>query len=143
MAENLEFIFVTMKNLPSQNGRSISSKQKSITVLQIETNLQSLFKLKIDGYDICAMINDTISAGYKRLLKPTPIYLLQNRLVNLLLPISNAHTATTTQNILFLENKSEKCELRNYLERCYMRGLVDPRTNYRSQMNKKAVQSTF
>ncbi len=129
MAENLDFIFCdNEKSAISKWAEYLTSKQKSITVLQIETNLQSLFKLKTDGYDITSMINDTISAGYRWLLKPTPIYLLAN--------ISGKSAATNKQrsyrynnpDYIIPENKSDKCELRNYLERCYMRELVDPRT---------------
>ena len=129
MAENLEFIFCdNEKSAISKWAEYLTSKQKSITVLQIETNLQSLFKLKIDGYDICAMINDTISAGYKWLLKPTPIYLLQNAAGKSVATNKQRSYRYNNPEYFVPENKSEKCELRNYLERCYMRGLVDPRT---------------
>ena len=128
MAENLEFIFSDYEQSAiSRWAEYLTSKQKNITVLQIETNLQSLLQLKTGGYDICSMINDTISAGYKWLLKPTPIYLLQNA-AGKSVAASKARSYRYNNPEYFVpENKSDKCELRNYLERCYLRDMVDPR----------------
>lgn len=129
IAKNLEFAFSDEEQIAISHWAEYqSSTQKSITVLQIETNLQKLFKLKTDGYDICAMISDTISAGYKWLLKPTPIYLLQNTAGKAVTGNKQRSCCYNNPEYFVPENKSDKCELRNYLERCYMRELVDPRT---------------
>lgn len=129
MAENLEFAFSDEEQIAiSRWAKYQSSTQKSITVMQIETNLQKLYKLKIDGYDIGSMISDTISAGYKWLLKPTPIYLLANASSKSVAGNKQRSYRYNNPEYFIPENKSDKCELRNYLERCYMRELVDPRT---------------
>jgi hypothetical protein len=129
MAENLEFTFNDAeRSAISRWAEYQSSIQKSITVLQIETNLQKLFKLKTDGYDITSMISDTISAGYKWLLKPTPIYLLQNASGKSATANKSRSYRYNNPDYFVPENKSDKYELRDYIERCYMRELVDPRT---------------
>ena len=128
MAENLEFIFSDgEQSAISRWAEYLTAKQKSITVLQIETNLQSLFQLKLVIYDICSMINDTISAGYKWLLKPSPIYLLANASGKSAMANKSRSYRYNNPEYFIPENKSDKCELRNYLERCYLRDIVDPR----------------
>ncbi|HRG62644.1 MAG TPA: hypothetical protein PLP75_06435 [Burkholderiales bacterium] len=129
MAENLKFLFNNEEQTAiSRWAEYKTTKQRTITILQIETDLQNLFKLKTDGYDICSMINDTISAGYKWLLKPSPIYLVKN-LAGKLVAASKQHSYRYNNPDYFVpENKADKLELRDYIERCYMRELVDPRT---------------
>ncbi|HRG63939.1 MAG TPA: phage replisome organizer N-terminal domain-containing protein [Burkholderiales bacterium] len=129
MAENLEFTFRDEEQSAiSRWAEYQSSTQKSITVLQIETNLQSLFKLKTDGYDITSMISDTISAGYKWLLRPSPIYLLQNAAGKAIATNKQRSHRYNNPDYFVPENKADKLELRDYIERCYIRKYIDPRT---------------
>ncbi len=143
IAKNLNFVFNDDEQAAISNwAEYITAKQKSITVLQIETNLHSLAKLKTDGFNICSLINDTISAGYKWLLKPTPIYLLKN--------VSGAVGSTSKPHAyrydnpeyIIPESKADKFELRNYLERCYMREMVDPRTKQALTNEQKRIFKT-
>lgn len=141
VARKLGLSFSDYEQLSISNWFSyLTSIQKSITNLQIETNLQNFTKLKTDSYDISSMINDTISAGYKWLLKPTTVYLLQN-----------SPNKATSKNHSYLydnpeyiipESKSDKYELRNYLERCYMRDMIDPRTKLPMTLEQKNVFKT-
>lgn len=140
IAKNLNLVFNDDEQAAISNwAEYISAKQKSFSDLQIKTNLQSLAKLKTDGYNISSMINDTISAGYKWLLKPTPIYLLKNVSVGLGLTSKPHAYRYDNPEYIVPESKSDKHELRNYLERCYMRELVDPRTGLTLTSEQKAL----
>ncbi len=140
IAKNLNLVFNDGEQAAISNwAEYITAKQKSITVLQIETNLHSLAKLKTDGYDIQAMINDTISAGYKWLLKPTPIYLLKNASGGLASTSKPHAYRYDNPEYIVPESKLDKHELRNYLERCYMRDMVDPRTKQALTNEQKRI----
>lgn len=97
-----------------------ASKQKSTTTdLQVETNLKNLAKIKADGYDICSLINDTISAGYKWLLKPSAIYLTANNYIN------NKQTKQVKPHLysnpeyIIPETPAQKSQLARYIQSCY------------------------
>ncbi|TXJ01172.1 MAG: hypothetical protein E6Q32_04965 [Neisseriales bacterium] len=118
MAENLEF------NFSNEEQAAISSwaeyqtnQQKNITTLQIEINLQSLFKLKTDGYDITLMINDTISAGYKWLLKPSTMY-IKKATITKPAKMIKPHLFGNPEYII-PENPTEKIQLTQYIQSCY------------------------
>lgn len=139
-AKNLKLVFNDdEQSAISRWAEYITSKQKSITDLQIKTSLQNLAKLKIDGYDISAMINDTILAGYRWLLKPMPIYLLKNVSGGLASTIKPHSYRYDNPEYIIPESKADKLELRNYLERCYMREMVDPRTKLPLTEDQKRV----
>lgn len=140
MAENLKFLFNNEEQTAiSRWAEYKTTKQRTITILQTETDLQNLFKLKTDCYDICSMINDTISAGYKWLLKPSPIYLLQN--VSGKSVSANKQRSYRYNNPEYFvpENQPQKYELRNYLERCYLRDMVDPRNGLALIVEQKSL----
>ncbi|RTL10277.1 MAG: hypothetical protein EKK54_11665 [Neisseriaceae bacterium] len=127
ITKNLELVFnEDEQSAISRWAEYITSKQKSITVLQIETNLQNLAKLKSDGYDICSMITDTISAGYKWLLKPSAMY-IKKAVVTQSVKTVKPHRFSNPEYII-PESPAEKTQLARYILSCYKKR-INPKNN--------------
>lgn len=127
ITKNLELVFNDDEQAAiSRWAEYITAKQKSITVLQIETNLQNLAKLKSDGYDICSMITDTISAGYKWLLKPSAMY-IKKAVVTQSVKTVKPHRFSNPEYII-PESPAEKTQLARYILSCYKKR-INPKNN--------------
>lgn len=127
ISKNLDIVFDDGEQTSiSRWAEYITAKQKSITVLQIETNLQNLAKLKSDGYDICSMITDTISAGYKWLLKPSAMY-IKKSVTTKPAKVVKPHRFGNPEYII-PENPTEKSQLSNYIQSCYKKR-INPKNN--------------
>jgi hypothetical protein len=103
---------------------SQKSKTKSIPNAQVSALLQILHEHKSNGYDINGMITRSIGNGYKGVMSPTKEFLLNKSQSSA--PVKTGRYKSA--EYITPENKSQKNDLRNYLERCYMREMVDPRT---------------
>ena len=96
---------------------------ESITSQQINLTLERLIEHKNASYDICRMIKHSIASGYKAVMIPTKDFLMNGTTKPII-----ATGKYQAQEYITPENQAQKTELRNYLERCYIRDLVDPRT---------------
>ncbi|MDD3266179.1 MAG: phage replisome organizer N-terminal domain-containing protein [Burkholderiales bacterium] len=106
----------------SEFAKYKSESGQSITSQQIKLILQNLNAHKKTGYDICRMIRHSIASGYKGVMTPTKDFL-----INVNKPVVRTGKYPSSEYIT-PENQAQKYDLRNYLERCYMRDMVDPRT---------------
>jgi predicted phage replisome organizer len=107
----------------SEFAKSMSEVHSSISSEQIFFNLDQIFDAKQKNFDIKLMMLTSAHAKHKVILKPNKNYLLVG--ANLASAKTGRYPAT---EYITPENKSQKNDLRNYLERCYMREMVDPRT---------------
>lgn len=128
IAKNLDLVFDDdEQSAISRWAEYITAKQKSITVLQIETNLHSLAKHKADGFDIYSLINDTISAGYKWLLKPTSVYVKKVVATKPTAKAVKPHRFGNPEYII-PESPAEKAQLARYIQSCY-HNRINPKNN--------------
>ena len=107
---------------------------ESVTSQQINLTLERLTEHKNTGYDICKMINHSIASGYKAVMTPTKDFLVSG---------TNPSAAKTgrypSPEYITPENQVQKIELRNYLERCYLRERSDPRTGVALSPEQQSV----
>lgn len=94
-------------------------RNETISLQQIDLTLKQLNSHKLGNQNIVYLIETSISRGYKGIMEPTKGSLSQHSVSIGRYPSSEYITP---------ETQSQKIELRNYLERCYMRDKVDPRT---------------
>lgn len=126
--KQLNFDFSASELNSIQNWFSYASQRsraKSIPHAQVSALLQILQEHKSNGYDITNMITRSIGNGYAGVMSPTKEFL-----------VNKSQTSAPTKTgryksvgYITPENKSQKNDLRNYLERCYLHDKVDPRTN--------------
>ncbi len=103
---------------------SSKSTAKSIPNAQVSALLQILHEHKSNGYDINGMITRSIGNGYTGVMSPTKEFLLNKSQSSA--PVKTGRYKSS--KYITPENKSDKIDFRNYLERCYMREMIDPRT---------------
>lgn len=97
-----------------------ADKHETISLQQIELTLKQLNAHQLANQNIVYLIETSISRGYKGIMEPTK---------GSLSPESPPPTGRyPSAEYITPETQSQKIELRNYLERCYMRDKVDPRT---------------
>ena len=126
--KQLNFNFSAPELNSIQNWFSYASQRstaKSIPNAQVSALLQILHEHKSNGYDIVGMIARSIGNGYTGVMSPTKEFLL-NKSHNSA-PVKTGRYKST--EYITPENTSQKNDLRNYLERCYLHAKVDPRTN--------------
>ncbi|RTL13442.1 MAG: hypothetical protein EKK54_00180 [Neisseriaceae bacterium] len=111
------------------------SRFDSVTEQQIKYTLDILSEHK-KSYDICRMIKHSIASGYKAVMTPTKDFLINSTSANKPVVVSGRYLST---EYITPETREQKLELRNYLERCYMRELVDPRTGLALTSEQKAL----
>lgn len=112
-------------NFDSEELRSIIewvkykfSKNEPILLQQVELTLKQLNAHSLAKHNIVYLIETSIARGYRGIMELT----------------KNSVIATTprlrysSDEYITPENNHQKIELRNYLERCYLRDVVDPRT---------------
>lgn len=100
------------------------ANSESMTDQQIIFTLEILSDYKNSGYDIIRMIKNSIAKNYKGIMEPTKNFLITNGTnLNQIMPSRYPAPEYTTP-----ENKEQKIQLRNYLERCYLMERIDPRT---------------
>lgn len=99
-----------------------ASTGESVTSQQINLTLEILLDDKNAGYDICGMIKNSIAKNYKGVMEPTKKYLMAG--------VSKPNQAKGKYQALEYitpESNTQKRELANYLENCYLRKL-NPKT---------------
>ena len=97
-----------------------ADKQEAISLQQIELTLKQLNNNLLAKHNIVYLIETSISRGYKGIMEPT------KNSVNLLQAPAVKYPST---EYIIPETPLQQKELCNYLERCYLFNLVDPRTN--------------
>lgn len=125
--KQLNFDFSASERNSIQNWfiyTSQRSKAKSIPHAQVSALLQILHEHKSNGYDIVSMITRSIGNGYAGVMSPTKEFLVNK---------SQTSAPTKTgryKSVEYItpETASQKSDLRNYFERCYLHDKVDPRT---------------
>lgn len=95
---------------------------ESVTSQQINLTLERLTEHKNAGYDICRMIKHSIASGYKAVMTPIKDFLITG---NTTPSVNGKYLAS---EYVTPENQAQKIQLRNYLERCYIHQMTDPRT---------------
>ncbi|TXI92481.1 MAG: hypothetical protein E6Q33_06525 [Neisseriales bacterium] len=105
----------------SEFAKYKSETSESVTSQQINLTLERLIEHKNSGYDICRMIKHSIASGYKAVMTPTKDFLVSGVAKPI---ISGKHPAT---EYITPESNTQKRELANYLENCYLRKL-NPKT---------------
>ncbi len=109
------------------------AKFESLTDNQISLNLEIMADHKKSGYDLIRMIRNSIAKNYRGLMEPTKAFL-----VSTIKPVLNTGRYPATDYIT-PENQAQKYELRNYLERCYLRDMVDPRNSLPLSSEQKSL----
>ncbi|MBP9743661.1 MAG: hypothetical protein KBD37_09915 [Burkholderiales bacterium] len=99
-----------------------ASTGESVTSQQINLTLEILLEHKESGYDICRMIKHSIASGYKAVMTPTKDFLI----VGVSKPNQTKGKYPALEYIT-PESNTQKRELANYLENCYLRKL-NPKT---------------
>lgn len=94
---------------------------ESITSQQINLTLERLTEHKNADYDLCRMIKHSIASGYKAIMTPTKDFLASGTTK----PIVNGKYPAA--EYITPESNTQKRELANYLENCYLRKL-NPKT---------------
>lgn len=112
------------------------SKIDSMTKQQIKYALDILSENKKSGYDICGMIKHSIAGVFKAVMTPTKAFLIKDTAPNKPAIITGRYPSS---EYITPETREQKLQLRNYLERCYTRELVDPRTGLALTSEQKAV----
>jgi predicted phage replisome organizer len=107
----------------------------SVTEQQIKYTLDILSEHK-KSYNICRMIKHSIASGYKAIMTPTKDFLINGADTNKPAIVTGRYQST---EYITPETREQKLELRNYLERCYMREHVDPRTGLALTSEQKAI----
>ena len=95
-----------------------ASTGESVTSQQINLTLEILLEHKESGYDICRMIKHSIASGYKAVMTPTKDFLMAG--------VSKPNQSKGKYPALEYitpESNTQKRELANYLENCYLRKL--------------------
>ena len=99
-----------------------ASTSESVTSQQINLTLEILLEHKESGYDICRMIKHSIASGYKAVMTPTKDFLIAG--------VSKPNQAKgkyPAMEYITPESNTQKRELANYLENCYLRK-INPKT---------------
>ncbi len=109
------------------------AKFESLSDKQISLNLEIMADHKKSGYDLIRMIRNSIAKNYRGLMEPTKAFL-----VSAIKPVLNTGRYPATDYIT-PENQAQKYELRNYLERCYLRDMVDPRNSLALSGEQKSL----
>ncbi len=99
-----------------------ASTGESVTSQQINLTLEILLEHKESGYDICRMIKHSIASGYKAVMTPTKDFLIAG-----VLKPSQAKGKYPALEYITPESNTQKRELANYLENCYLRK-INPKT---------------
>ena len=99
-----------------------ASTGESVTSQQINLTLEILLEHKASGYDICRMIKHSIASGYKAVMTPTKDFLIAG-----VLKPNQAKGKYPALEYITPESNTQKRELANYLENCYLRKL-NPKT---------------
>jgi predicted phage replisome organizer len=107
----------------------------SVTEQQIKYTLDILSEHK-KSYNICRMIKHSIASGYKAIMTPTKAFLINGADASKPAIVTGRYPSS---EYITPETREQKLELRNYLERCYMRELVDPRTGLALTSEQKAL----
>lgn len=99
-----------------------ASTGESVTSQQINLTLEILLEHKESGYDICRMIKHSIASGYKAVMTPTKDFLIAG-----LSKPNQTKGKYPALEYITPESNTQKRELANYLENCYLRKL-NPKT---------------
>lgn len=99
-----------------------ASTGESVTSQQINLTLEILLDDKNAGYDICGMIKNSIAKNYKGVMEPTKKYLIAG-----LSKPNQTKGKYPALEYITPESNTQKRELANYLENCYLRKL-NPKT---------------
>mgnify|MGYP000278816061 CR=1 FL=1 len=105
----------------SEFAKYKSEAGESVTTQQINLTLDRLIEHKNAGYDICRMIKHSIASGYKAIMTPTKDFLIAGNTKPI---VSGKYPAA---EYITPESNTQKRELANYLENCYLRKL-NPKT---------------
>lgn len=105
----------------SEFAKYKSESGESVTSQQINLTLEQLIEHKNAGYDICRMIKHSIASGYKAVMTPTKDFLVSGVAKPI---VSGKYPAA---EYVIPESNTQKRELANYLENCYLRKL-NPKT---------------
>lgn len=105
----------------SEFAKYKSEAGESVTSQRINLTLERLIEHKSAGYDICRMIKHSIASGYKAVMTPTKDFLVCGTAKPI---ISGKYPAA---EYITPESNTQKRELANYLEGCYLRKL-NPKT---------------
>ena len=100
-------------------GRYKADRNETLTPLQIDLTLKQLHNHQLVKQNLIYLIETSISRGYKGIMEPTKSSLSTS--VTLIRRYPSSEYITP-------ETQRQKIELRNYLERCYLRDKIDPRT---------------
>ena len=112
------------------------AKFESLTDKQIVLNLEIMTDYKKAGYDLIRMIRNSMAKNYRGLMEPTKAFLINGTDTNKPAIVTGRYQST---EYITPETREQKLDLRNYLERCYMRELVDPRTGLALTSEQKAL----
>ncbi len=91
----------------------------NVSLQQVELTLKHLNELVLSNHDLVYMIETSISRGYRGIMEPTKKLVRTDSVLKLKYESDEYITPETTE---------DKLKLRNYLERCYMFDMIDPRT---------------
>ena len=94
------------------------SKNEPVLLQQVELTLKQLNAHRLAKHSIVYLIETSIARGYKGIMELTKNSVLAN----------TPKLRYTSEEYITPENNQQKIELCNYLERCYLRDIIDPRT---------------
>lgn len=100
-------------------ARYKADRNETLTPQQIDLTLKQLNNHPLAKQNLIYLIETSISRGYKGIMEPTKSWLSTS---------STPVGRYPSPEYITPETQSQKIELRNYLERCYLRDKIDPRT---------------
>jgi hypothetical protein len=103
---------------------------------KIVLNLKAVAKYKQSGYDIVEITDHSTMKNYKELMLPTREFLIKPSVTD------KKQCKYPAAEDITAETKEQRVVQRNYLERCYLRELVDPRTGLQLTNEQKTIINT-
>ena len=107
------------------------SGNEPIRMQQMELTLKQLNEHRIARQNVVYLIETSIARGYRGIMEPTKV---------------SANTFAAKPKLRYdsdeyitPENPTQKVELRNYLERCYLRDIIDPRTKIALTVEQRKI----
>lgn len=106
-------------------------RNESLSIQQVTFLLKQLNNYQLAKHDIVYLIENSIARGYKGIMEPTKNSISTNNAK----PLSKY----SSSEYIIPETHEQKIILRNYLERCYMRELLDPRNKQPLSVEQKSL----
>ena len=103
------------------------ARKEGITLQQMEFTLKQLNQQRLAKQNIVYLIETSIARGYKGIMEATKNSIAKPKL------------RYPAEEYITPEDKTQKIVLRNYLERCYVRDKIDPRTKYALTPEQRSI----